>query len=474
MQVTRVGNLTAGNGAIGGNQASSLRYLHHDQLGSIAAISNEAGAVIESLAYDPWGKRRYSNGTADSSDAILGQTTDRGFTMHEHLDEMGIIHMNGRVYDPLIGRFMSADPYIQAPDMLQSYNRYAYVMNNSLNLTDPSGYWSLRGAWRSIWHNRIVQTVVTIAIAVYAGLGAAAAYTGARTWNATGSFEQGLKAGLISYATAIAFNEVGNLGLGSGSGANILAHAAVGCASSAASGGSCRSGALSAAFAEAIGPHVPKFDSLAANVTIRAIVGGAGSVAGGGKFENGAVTGAFGYLFNELQHARGTARQKMQSAGYAETGPYSDGSYCNIQGSSGSCGYPGSTRADHLPMTLQLGVTGQAGGWVFGASQEFGVAIPTSLNDICIYAQTCVIVGPQSVLSASGAVSLGQGAPSSGSQVSHGGTWFGGQGAFGSGQLTVNQGGDKQGTRGVVRGGVGSGAGAGYVTCNQGTMCLVK
>ena len=76
----------------------------------------------------------------DTNDSIIGLTTDRGFTLHEHLDEMGVIHMNGRIYDPLIGRFMSADPIIQAPGNLQNYNRYSYVMNNPLNLTDPSGF----------------------------------------------------------------------------------------------------------------------------------------------------------------------------------------------------------------------------------------------------------------------------------------------------------------------------------------------
>jgi RHS repeat-associated protein len=98
-----------------------LRYFHHDHLGSVAAVTDGiTGAVIERLAYDPWGKRRYPNGAADTSDALLGLTTDRGFTMHEHLDEMGVIHMNGRVYDPLIGRFMSADPLIPRPYHLQS------------------------------------------------------------------------------------------------------------------------------------------------------------------------------------------------------------------------------------------------------------------------------------------------------------------------------------------------------------------
>jgi RHS repeat-associated protein len=101
-----------------GASTASLRYFHHDHLGSTAAVTDEAGKVIERMAFDPWGKRRNTNGLADTTDSIAGLTTDRGYTGHEHLDEMGIIHMNGRVFDPLIGRFMSADPYIQAPDEL--------------------------------------------------------------------------------------------------------------------------------------------------------------------------------------------------------------------------------------------------------------------------------------------------------------------------------------------------------------------
>ena len=138
LQVTRVPNVVGGNLAAGApsvpgsTQSASLRYLHHDHLGSVAAITDgTTGQVIERLAFDPWGKRRNTNGQADTTDSLTGLTTDRGYTEHEHLDEMGIIHMNGRVYDPLVGRMMSADPFIQAPGSLQSYNRYAYVMNNS-------------------------------------------------------------------------------------------------------------------------------------------------------------------------------------------------------------------------------------------------------------------------------------------------------------------------------------------------------
>ena len=74
---------------------SRTSYFHNDHLGSIAAITNEAGAVVERLAFDPWGKRRFVNtqpGKADALDAIVGVRTDRGYTGHEHLDEMGVIH----------------------------------------------------------------------------------------------------------------------------------------------------------------------------------------------------------------------------------------------------------------------------------------------------------------------------------------------------------------------------------------------
>jgi RHS repeat-associated protein len=131
-------------GTLGSVAAMATNYFHHDHLGSMAAVSDETGAVVERMAFDPWGKRGFVNGTPDVLDSIVGFNTDRGYTMHEHLDEMGIIHMNGRIYDPLIGRFMSADPFIQDASSLQSYNRYAYVLNNPLAFTDPTGYFSLR------------------------------------------------------------------------------------------------------------------------------------------------------------------------------------------------------------------------------------------------------------------------------------------------------------------------------------------
>jgi RHS repeat-associated protein len=128
------------SGSIGTQTTSTTSYLHNDHLGSAAAITDQTGAVAERLAYDPWGKRRNPTGQNDITDSITGKRTDRGYSMHEHLDEVGIIHMNGRLYDPLIGRFMSPDDIIPNPTDLKAFNRYSYVSNNPLRLVDPTGH----------------------------------------------------------------------------------------------------------------------------------------------------------------------------------------------------------------------------------------------------------------------------------------------------------------------------------------------
>ena len=65
---------------------------------------------------------------------------ERGFTGHEHYDKFGIIDMNGRCYDPAVGRFFSADPGIQDPGLSQCFNRYSYCLNNPVNFVDPGGF----------------------------------------------------------------------------------------------------------------------------------------------------------------------------------------------------------------------------------------------------------------------------------------------------------------------------------------------
>jgi RHS repeat-associated protein len=120
--------------------STKLNYVHRDRLGSVVAISGETGGtLLEMQAYDSWGKRR-DTATPATPDTIDGVTDNKGYTGHEMLDKLDLVHMNGRVYDPLVARFMSADPLIQDPTHSQSYNRYTYVWNNPTNLTDPTGF----------------------------------------------------------------------------------------------------------------------------------------------------------------------------------------------------------------------------------------------------------------------------------------------------------------------------------------------
>lgn len=98
----------------------SLLYAYTDFQGSLTALTDESGNVVERYAFDPWGQRRNPD-QWEEKDTRTSWLTNRGYTMHEHLDAFGIINMNGRVYDPLTAVFFSPDPYIQAPDDWLNY-----------------------------------------------------------------------------------------------------------------------------------------------------------------------------------------------------------------------------------------------------------------------------------------------------------------------------------------------------------------
>ena len=117
----------------------SLNWIHKDRLGSLVALTAQDGTIAERLAYDAWGKRRSPDGSS-TADSIDGALDHRGYTGHEMLDQLDLVHMNGRVYDPLTAKFLSGDPLIQDPTNGQNYNRYSYVLNNPTNLTDPTGF----------------------------------------------------------------------------------------------------------------------------------------------------------------------------------------------------------------------------------------------------------------------------------------------------------------------------------------------
>ena len=112
------------------NGTTTPYYVETDHLGSIINLFDASGTKQFSATYDAWGKQTITKNA-------MGLT--RGYTGHEHWNQFGLIDMNGRFYDPLIGRFLSPDPYVQAPSNLQNFNRYSYCLNNPLKYTDPSG-----------------------------------------------------------------------------------------------------------------------------------------------------------------------------------------------------------------------------------------------------------------------------------------------------------------------------------------------
>ena len=123
-------------------------YLVKDHLGSIHTTTTSSGTVANSsgMSFGAFGERRpvsWSGPLPMSAMIAANGTTTRGFTGQEHGDGLGIIHMNGRIYDPRLGRFLQADPIVQDPRNGQSLNRYSYVFNNPLSFTDPSGYFGL-------------------------------------------------------------------------------------------------------------------------------------------------------------------------------------------------------------------------------------------------------------------------------------------------------------------------------------------
>ncbi|HET7175939.1 MAG TPA: RHS repeat-associated core domain-containing protein [Gammaproteobacteria bacterium] len=121
----------------GGTATETVTYLYHDHLGSVEVTSDPNGQNVQRYSYDTWGKARATGGATAYqpipwgsclSPTPAGQQT--GYTGHENLDDECLVHMEGRVYIPDLGKFLSADPNVQNPMSTQGYNRYAYVGNN--------------------------------------------------------------------------------------------------------------------------------------------------------------------------------------------------------------------------------------------------------------------------------------------------------------------------------------------------------
>ena len=122
----------AGNLRIAKVSATGVYYFHKDHLGSSTVMTGDTGAEVESSEYRPYGSFRSQTGT---------EVSDYKFTDQEWDAESGLYNYDARLYDPVIGRFISADNFVPRPFDPQSLNRYSYCRNNPLIYVDPTGHW---------------------------------------------------------------------------------------------------------------------------------------------------------------------------------------------------------------------------------------------------------------------------------------------------------------------------------------------
>jgi RHS repeat-associated protein len=307
------------------------RYLHKDHLGSVVALTDPTGAVLERYSYDPWGKRRDATSWAASAPgtfAIDPAYTDRGFTGHEHVEHVGLINMNGRLYDPELGKFLSADPTTQFPESTQGWNRYAYTGNNPLSHTDPSGF-SISGILKAIGIAAVSFFTAGVATAWIAGASISSVFAGTAVGLSSGSiaggaFFGGFTGGFLAsggdFKTAI-LSGVGAMltaGIGSMFGnvtfgesplrflEKAFTHGLVQGGLNSSLGGNFVDGLLGGFAGSAFEPFAGIVESasnspILATITA-AVVGGTVAAIGGGKFANGAASAAFVDLFNRRGH----------------------------------------------------------------------------------------------------------------------------------------------------------------------------
>jgi len=473
-----------------------VRYLHTDHLGSIVAISDENGLIESRTGFDAWGQRRdgadwsqvwqqWLFGITPAWAAHQLEVTPRGYTGHEHVDAMGLIHMNGRIYDALLGRFLQADPFVEDSTTL---NRYTYVHNNPLAYTDPSGYFSFK---------KFVKTVASVAITAFApqllpfasfvNLAAAGAVAG---FIATGSVE----GALFGAFSAAVFHGIGqgfaNLPadsalrgdfLGSklsagGLALKSIAHAATGGVLSSVQGGKFVHGFAAAGVTQFASGGIDLiggegFSPL--RVAAAAVLGGTVSEISGGKFANGATTAAMAFAFNQLQ-SDGTGRMTKSEAVQQARDLNQSGSnrrWTAIQLDDGTWNVMQVDNAAQRAAGLNPETGGVAsasgnlgaGGFLglAGVSVSGGPIFDTHGN-ACFFYSVCIQAGLGIGVGAGLGAGLSVSEVEPGISTSHGPFGFGGTGLFGSGSLDFSSGGSS-----VDFFGPGIGAGGGYQWCVQ-------
>ena len=289
-------------------------YPHHDHLGSVQAFTDENGTLLQELSYDAWGCRR----DPDTWERLACFTdadarNPWGFTGHEHIDLFELVNMDGRMYDPMLGRFLSPDPYVQAPDFTQGLNRYTYCLNNPLSLTDPSGYSWLSSNWKSLVASAVGIAVSALTAGSASGLGIAiiAGAVGGAAGALTGALLNGANLGQIAKATftgAVIGAASGALNFLSADEdllASIFKHTFSQGMLEGVQGGNMLHGFMMGAVSSTGGHYIDKYANTLGKVgeiSANAVLSGTIDEIGGGKFANGAITGAFSVMFNDMMH----------------------------------------------------------------------------------------------------------------------------------------------------------------------------
>lgn len=292
-------------------------FLHKDYLGSILAISDEAGNLVEQRHFDAWGI--LTNGAL----SVL----DRGYTSHEHFAELGIIHMNGRLYDPLQRRFLNADENIQDPYNTQCYNKYGYVTNNPLLFNDPNGeFFGLgEGLLAAVVIGALIGTasyMIGVTAAIMNGADASLSLSGMLKSAFWGAVSGAVTFGIGSCFT-VATTGANTAFASSLQSAKFLVQAAAhGVAQGAMAmmqngGAGFLSGAAAGFFgslgATAWSAGAGKFaNSSVGTIAFGALSGGVGAELSGGNFWQGAVTGGIVAGLNDVMHKGIMQKQKKQ------------------------------------------------------------------------------------------------------------------------------------------------------------------
>jgi RHS repeat-associated protein len=330
-----VGNVLVVQTGSGASYRLKRQILLTDAQGStqqvVSAVTLLPTNAATPASFDAWGLRRTGDTWSNPApwtgtlEPLLRATTTHGYTGHEMAESVGVIHMNGRIYDPHFARFLQADPFVQSPGNGQSWNRYAYGFNNPMGFTDPTGYTStgdyLRiaaaivitvysggtaaGATWGLFGGAALTTGQAVAVVAVGGFAAGAVQTGTLRGALTGAVSAavfyGVGSAFSQANSSWAYNSDNSLNF-SGYAAKTLAHGVAGGVMSSLQGGNFGHGFASAGVGEALSPAIGSIKSTPVQAVAAAVVGGTTSVVAGGKFGNGAVTAAFGYAFNSLNH----------------------------------------------------------------------------------------------------------------------------------------------------------------------------